>query len=144
MNIDLLTAAEPIPKSMDKVINFFAGINLSIRAKIMISFFTVICLMVAVNTLMILNVLRFNRQYDAIITNITTANNLNGFIKPAIDTEMWNIVAGKTEFKDGKQYEIIAQANAQIESMVANTDSDKSKIKLEVIHRTMDTFNQIC
>jgi len=142
MNIDLLTAAEPIPRSMDKVINFFAGINLSIRAKIMISFFTVIGLMIAVNTLMILNVLRFNRQYDVIITNITTANNLNGFIKPAIDTEMWNIVAGKTEFKDGKQYEIIAQANAQIESMIANTDSDKSKIKLEVIHRTMDTLTK--
>ena len=141
MNIDLI-ATEPIPKSMDKVINFFAGIALSIRAKIMISFFTVIFLMVAVNTVMILNVLRFNRQYDAIITNITTANTLSGFIKPAIDTEMWNIVAGKTEFKDGKQYEIIAQANAQIESMIANTDSDKSKIKLEVIHRTMDTLTK--
>jgi two-component system sensor histidine kinase YesM len=141
MNIDL-TAAEPIPRSMDKAINFFAGINLSIRAKIMISFFTVICLMIAVNTLMILNVLRFNRQYDAIITNITTANNLSGFIKPAIDTEMWNIVAGKTDFKNGKQYEIIAQANAQIETMIANTNSDKSKIKLEVIHRTMDTLTK--
>ena len=141
MNIDLI-ATEPIPGSMDKVINFFAGIALSIRAKIMISFFTVIFLMVAVNTVMILNVLRFNRQYDAIITNITTANTLSGFIKPAIDTEMWNIVAGKTEFKDGKQYEIIAQANAQIESMIANTDSDKSKIKLEVVHRTMDTLTK--
>jgi two-component system sensor histidine kinase YesM len=92
--------------------------------------------------MMILNVLRFNRQYDVIITNITTANNLNGFIKPAIDTEMWNIVAGKTEFKDGKQYEIINQANAQIESMIANIDSDKSKIKLEVILRTMDTLTR--
>jgi two-component system sensor histidine kinase YesM len=141
MNIDL-TAVEPIPRSMDKAINFFARINLSIRAKIMISFFTVICLMIAVNTLMILNVLRFNRQYDAIITNITTANNLSGFIKPAIDTEMWNIVAGKTDFKNGKQYEIIAQANAQIETMIANTTSDKSKIKLEVIHRTMDTLTK--
>lgn len=124
------------------MVNYFAGISLSIRAKIMISFFTVIFLMVAVNSVMIVNILRFNRQYDAIITNITAANNLSGFIKPSIDSEMWNIVAGKTEFKDGKQYEIIAQANAQIESMIANTDSDKSKIKLEVIHRTMDTLTK--
>ena len=141
MNVEL-TAAEAIPRRLDKVINFFAGINLSIRAKILISFLLVIFLMIAVNTMMILNVLRFNRQYDVIIINITTANNLNGFIKPAIDTEMWNIVAGKTEFKDGKQYEIINQANAQIESMIANTDSDKSKIKLEVILRTMDTLTR--
>lgn len=146
MDIELtvpeLTVPESIPKSLDKVINFFAGLNLSIRAKILISFLVVIFLMIAVNTMMILNVLRFNHQYDVIITNITTANNLNGFIKPAIDTEMWNIVAGKTEFKDGKQYEIIEQANAQIESMIVNTDSDKSRIKLEVIRRTMDTLTR--
>jgi two-component system sensor histidine kinase YesM len=141
MNIEL-TVPEAIPKSMDKMINFFSEITLSIRAKILISFLTVIILMVAVNTMMILNILRFNRQYDVIITNITTANNLNGFIKPAIDTEMWNIVAGKTEFKDGKQYEIIDQANTQIESMIANTDSDKSRIKLKVISRTMNTLTR--
>jgi two-component system sensor histidine kinase YesM len=146
MNIELtvpeLIAPEAVSKRLDKLINFFAGLNLSIRAKILISFLVVIFLLIAVNTMMILNVLRFNRQYDVIITNITTANNLNGFIKPAIDTEMWNIVAGKTEFKDGKQYEIINQANAQIESMIANIDSDKSKIKLEVILRTMDTLTR--
>jgi two-component system sensor histidine kinase YesM len=141
MNIEL-TVPESVPKRLDKAINFFAGINLSIRAKILISFLMVIFLMVAVNTMMILNMLRFNRQYDVIITNITTANSLNGFIKPAIDTEMWNIVAGKTEFKDGRQYEIIEQANSQIESMITNTDSDKSRIKLEVIRRTMDTLTR--
>lgn len=141
MNIEM-AAPDYIPKKLDRLINFFAGVNLSIRAKILISFFTVIFLMIAINTMMILNVARFNRQYDVIITNITTANNLNGFIKPAIDTEMWNVVAGKTEFKDGKQYEIIDQAVTQIESMIANTDSDKSKIKLEVILRTMDTLTR--
>jgi two-component system sensor histidine kinase YesM len=137
-----LTDPDSRTRSLDKAINFFAGINLSIRAKILISFLTVIFLMVAVNMMMILNILRFNRQYDVIITNITTANSLNGFIKPAIDTEMWNIVAGKTEFKDGEQYGIIDQANDQIESMIANTDSDKSRIKLEVVRRTMNTLTQ--
>jgi len=139
MNIEL-TSTDQVPKYMNRFIDFFAEINLSIRSKILISFFTVILLMVAVNSMMLLNVYRFNRQYDAIITNITTANNLNGFIKPAIDAEMWNIVAGKTEFEDGKQYEIIAQVNDQIEWMTTNTDSDKSKIKLEVIRRTMNTL----
>ena len=139
MNIEL-TSTDPIPKYMNRFIDFFSRINLSIRSKILISFLTVILLMVAVNSMMLMNVYRFNRQYDAIITNITTANSINGFIKPAIDTEMWNIVAGKTEFEDGKQYEIINQVNTQIESMIANTDSDKSKIKLEVILRTMNTL----
>ena len=53
---------------------------------------------------------------------------------------MWNIVAGKTEFKEGKQYEIIDGVNSQIRWMIANTDSEKGKIKLEVILRTMETL----
>ena len=135
-----VAAKEQTLKFTDRIINYFAEINISIRAKLLISFFTVILLMVAVNTMMILNIIRFNRQYDAIITNITTANGINGFIKPAIDTEMWNIVAGKTEFEQGKQYQIIDQVNTQIESMMKNTDSEKSKIKLDVIRRTMNTL----
>ena len=78
----------------------------------------------------------------AIINNITTANSINGYIKPAIDTEMWNIVAGKKDFNAGNQYQIINQVNSQIESMMVNTDSDKSRIKLEVIRRTMATLTR--
>jgi len=135
-----LTTIESYSKFVNKLIAYFASINLSIREKILLSSLAVIFLMVAVNAIMILNVLQFNRRYDAIITNITTANSINGFIKPAIDTEMWNIVAGKTEFKAGGQYAIIHQVNEQIASMMANATSDRSRIKLEVVRRTMDTL----
>ena len=139
MNIGL-TANETTPRYISKFIEIFSRINISLRVKILLSFFTVIILLVAVNTMMILEVLRFNSQYDAIMTNLTTANSINGYIKPAIDTEMWNIVAGKKEFGDGNQYQIIEQVNSQIESMMENANSDKSRIKLEVIHRTMATL----
>lgn len=125
---------------IDKIINLFANIRLSLRAKMMLAFFTVILLLSSMNILLMLEVLRFSRQYDAIITNITTANSINGYIKPSIDTEMWNIVSGKTEFDQGQQYQIIQQANSQIESMMNNADSDRSKIKLDVIRRTMNTL----
>ena len=140
MNIELTAIENGNPGFMDKLINYFSSINLTIRAKILISSLTVVFLMVAVNAMMMVNVWRFNSQYDAIITNITTANSINGFIKPAIDTEMWNIVAGKTEFQDGKQYEIIGQVDDQITTMMANATSDKSRIKLDVIRRTLDTL----
>jgi len=123
-----------------RAIDFLAGMNLSVRRKILLSFCIVVLMMGAVNAILIIRVLEYNRQYDAIITNITTANSINGYIKPAIDTEMWNIVAGKVEFKDGKQYEIIDNVNSQIQWMIANTDSDKTKIKLEVLLRTMETL----
>lgn len=135
-----LTAREQTPRYIDKFIDVFSRINISLRAKILFSFLIVILLLVAINTVMILEVLRFNRQYDAITTNITRASGINGWIKPAIDTEMWNIVAGKIDFEDGNQYQIIEQVNEQLETMMANTDSDKSRIKLEVIRRTLGTL----
>lgn len=139
MNAEII-AGEPTPRYMGKFITVFASIRFSLRTKILLSFFTVILLLSAMNVLLILEVLRFNRQYDAIITNITTANSINGYIKPSIDSEMWNIVSGKTEFEVGEQYQIIEQVNGQIESMMVNAESDKSRIKLEVIYRTMNTL----
>ena len=102
-----LRAKGTTPRYISKFIDFFSRINISLRSKILFSFFIVIFLLVAINTILILEVLHFNRQYNAIITNITTANSINGFIKPAIDTEMWNIVAGKKTFESGEQYDII-------------------------------------
>ena len=139
MNADL-TYSESTSRIMDKFIAIFAGIRFSLRAKILFSFFAVILLLSTMNIFLMLEVLQFNRQYDAIISNITTANSINGYIKPSVDTEMWNIVSGKTEFDQGNQYQIIQQVNSQIESMIANTESDKSRIKLEVILRTMNTL----
>ncbi|MFN2178576.1 MAG: hypothetical protein ACK2UV_03755, partial [Candidatus Promineifilaceae bacterium] len=139
MNAEL-TYSESTSRFMNKFITIFSGIQFSLRTKILFSFFAVILLLSLMNIFLIFEVLRFNSQYDAIISNITAANNINGFIKPAIDSEMWNIVSGKTEFDQGNQYQIIAEANSQIDSMMANAESDKSKIKLEVIHRTLNTL----
>lgn len=139
MNAEIIVS-EPTPRYIEKFITLFASIRLSLRTKILLSFFTVILLISAMNVLLILEVIQFNRQYDAVITNITTANSINGYIKSSIDTEMWNIVSGKTEFEAGNQYAIIEQVNSQIETMMANAESDKSRIKLEVIYRTMNTL----
>jgi two-component system sensor histidine kinase YesM len=141
MNLDI-PANQSVPKYLEKFIVLFSSIRLSLRSKIIISFFTVIILLSATNTILTLEVMRFNNKYDAIMTNITSANSINGYIKPAIDTEMWNIVAGKKEFKDGSQYQIIDSVNHQLESMITNASSDKSRIKLEVIRRTMNTLTR--
>src|SRR5262245_56074132 len=120
-------------KYIGRVVDYLAGINLSIRAKILLSLCIVILLMGATNAVLVLQVQRYSRQYDAIITNITTANSMNGYIKPAIDTEVWNIVAGRTEFVQGKQYEIIDGVNSKIQWMTDHATSAESRIKLEVI-----------
>ena len=140
MSVRSMTEMSPNPKYMSGLINYFAGINLSIRSKILLSFFIIILAMSMVDAILIVQALSFNRQYDTIITNITTANSINGYIKPSIDSEMWSIVAGKTEFDQGQQYQIIDRVTSQIQWMMANTDSEKGRIKLEVILRTMETL----
>ena len=132
--------SEPAPKYLGSIINYFAGIHLSIRTKILLAFLIVILMMSAINAALIIQVLKFNRQFDAIISNIIIANSINGYINPAIDSEMWNIVAGRTEFQEGNQYKIIDDVDTQILWMMENASSDKSRIKLEVIRRTMDTL----
>lgn len=141
MSVRSISEMSPNPKYLSGLINYFAGINLSIRSKILLSFFVIILAMGIVDAILIVQIVRFNRRYDAIITNITTANSINGYIKPAIDSEMWEIVAGKTEFQQGEQYQIINQVNSQINWMMENTDSEKGRIKLEVIQRTIETLS---
>lgn len=114
--------------------------HFSIRAKILLSFATVILMLGATNGVLIWQMVGYSRQYDAIITNITTANSINGYIKPAIDTEMWNIVAGKTEFGAGSQYVILNGVNDKLRWMMNNSDSDEARHKIEIILRTMKTL----
>jgi two-component system, sensor histidine kinase YesM len=125
-----------------RLADVIAGVNLSIRSKILASLCIVILLMGATNAVSVLQVLSYSRQYDAIITNITTANSISGSLKTSIDNEMWKIVAGKIEFSDGKQYEIIEDVNAKIRGMMANTDSQRAKVKLNLILRTLESLTQ--
>ena len=129
-------------KYFGRLADFIAGVNLSIRVKILASLCIVIFLMGVTNVVSMLQVLNYSRQYDAIITNITTANSISGSIKPDIDNEMWNIVSGKIKFSEGKQYEIIDSVNTNVRWMMANTDSKRAKVKLDLILRTLQSLTQ--
>jgi len=133
------TSRSPL-KYMRRLADSIGGINLSIRAKILISLCIVILLMGITNVVSMLQVLNYSRQYDAIITNITTANSISGSVKQDIDNEMWKIVSGKVEFSDGKQYEIIDNVNTQVHWMMDNTDSHRARVKLDLILRTLQSL----
>jgi two-component system sensor histidine kinase YesM len=129
-------------KFVGRFVDFWAGINMSIRTKILLSLSIVIVLMGSTNAILVMQVLNYSRQYDVIINNITTANSISGSIKPEIDTEMWKIVAGKINFTDGNQYTYIDEKNTRLHEMKANTDSQRAKVKLDVILRTMQTLKE--
>ena len=136
-----LTSRYPL-KYVGRLADFLAGINLSIRTKILVALCIVILLMGATNIVSMMQVLRYSRQYDAIINNITTANSISGRVKSDIDTEMWKIVAGKVEFSEGQQYEIIDNVDAEVRRMMVSTDSQRARVKLDQILRTLQTLRE--
>jgi two-component system, sensor histidine kinase YesM len=115
-------------------------LKLSIRQKILLALFMVVFLMSVPYVFLIVPGLQYKIQYDTIIQNITTANSINGYIKSSIDAEMWEIIAGKKLFAQGSQYSILSDVDDRVRRMIANTDSEKGRIKLSVIQRTLRTL----
>ncbi len=82
------------------------------------------------------------KQYDRIITNVSRANRLNQIVKVEISDEIWDIVAGKQIFEDGRQYEILAVIKSGISEMMESTENEKNLQLLEVANRAIKTLEK--
>jgi two-component system, sensor histidine kinase YesM len=118
-------------------------LRLSIRDKILLALLVVVTLMSVPYVFLIVPGMQYKAQYDLLIENITTANSINGFIKPSIDAEMWEIVAGKKPFNQGIQYEILDDVDQRVQQMMDNTSSERGRVKLSVIQRTLRTLREV-
>jgi two-component system sensor histidine kinase YesM len=116
-------------------------VQFTIRAKILLALCFVIVVMGSINAALMFQALNVSQQYDAIITNISTANSISS-VKADIDSAMWAIVAGNVDFEAGKQYAIIDDINSKLYWMRAHTESDRAATKLDVIVRAMQTLRQ--
>jgi two-component system sensor histidine kinase YesM len=126
---------------VDGLHDLSARMHLSIRARILLSLCFVIALMGAINAVFMVQALTVSRQYDAIITNIATANSISS-VKTDVDSAIWMIVAGNASFAEGKQYAILDDVDAKLHRMQDNTDSPRARIKLDVILRAMQTLRR--
>jgi two-component system sensor histidine kinase YesM len=142
--IRISAEANPTSKSslryLGRLADFLAGVNFSIRAKILVSLCAVIFLMGITNIVSMLQMLNYSRQYDAIITNITTANSISGSVKPDIDNEIWRIVSGNIKFSEGKQYQTLDNVNTKVHWMMDHTDSQRARVKLDLVLRALQSL----
>lgn len=118
------------------------GGRFSIRGKIIVSFMIIVMMMSILNIGLLYNSIKNNREYKTIIANIITANSISATAKTDIDSEMWNIVAGRTEFKNGKQYKILDDIESKVVSIMNNESSDESRTRLDVTLRTLETLRR--
>lgn len=81
-----------------------------------------------------------SQQYDYIITNVSRANHLNQIVKTDITDEVWDIVAGKKKFTEGRQYTILRNIRSGISDMMDSTTEQKNRQLLEVVSRAERTL----
>jgi two-component system sensor histidine kinase YesM len=137
--LETARAAQPqrLPLRMPNVAA--AGLHLTIRSKILLSLCVVIIVMGSINLALLVQALSVSQQYDAIITNIATANSISS-VKTDIDSAMWAIVAGNTDFDSGNQYEVINSVTAKLRWLQEHSESSRAVTKLDVILRAMQTL----
>ena len=72
----------------------------------------------AIYSIVVLNI--HTRKYDSIISNVSSANDINLIAKEEIPSELWDIVCGRKEFSQGRQYHLLATISTGINEMKNN------------------------
>ena len=80
------------------------------------------------------------RSYNMIISNVSSANRINRIAKDDIPEELWNIICGKKEIEEGRQYEMMNEITFGLEEMIKTTKNSSSRDKLEVATRASATL----
>lgn len=112
----------------------------SIKRRLSFSYVFIIIVMI-IPTLYSIVVSKYHtNQYDKIITNVSSANRLSQIVKTEITDEVWNIVSGRVEFKDGKQYEILGEIKTIISDIISSTENEKNKQILIITNRAVNTL----
>ena len=105
--------------------------------------FTNIVIILASIVPFIINTLYYNialNQYEGIIENVYSANSLSSRLKGDIYTTMWNIVTGKSEFRDNTQYELIGRIRNNLDQLEKNANSADNGYLVQVARNTLDTM----
>jgi two-component system, sensor histidine kinase YesM len=105
--------------------------------------FTNIVILLASIVPFIINTLYYNialNQYEGIIENVYSANSLSSNLKGDIYTTMWNIVTGKTDFRDDTQYELINRIKGNLDQLEKNANSADNGYLVQVARNTLETM----
>ena len=114
----------------------------SIKKRLRFSYILIIFLMIIPSVYSIILTRVHTVQYDKIITNVSRANRLSQIVKVNVSDEIWDIVAGKTDFKDGRQYILLKEIRNSLQEIADSTTSDKNRQLLVVASRAEKTLEK--
>ena len=82
------------------------------------------------------------RQYNQIISNVSTANRINSIAKNDIPSELWEIICGKKEIENGDQNKMCDEITTGLTLMLITSKNAESREKLEVATRANTTLRR--
>ncbi len=82
------------------------------------------------------------RQYNQIISNVSTANRINSIAKNDIPSELWEIICGKKEIENGDQNKMCDEITTDLTLMLMTNQNAESRETLEVATRANTTLRR--
>ncbi|MCW1292596.1 MAG: histidine kinase [Candidatus Parvarchaeota archaeon] len=116
--------------------------KVSVNVKLVFSFLLIISLSFMLNVILISNFWKYNNQYNQVVSTITITNSMSRIASEKISSEIWFIVAGRTDFNKGKQYEYLKSIRDNIEKLKKLDPTEESIIRLDILSRTLDTLKK--
>lgn len=111
----------------------------SLANRIQFSFIVIMVLMLipAISSIIMMN--NYANSYHQAIMQVDRIASIKPLVNSDIPDEMWNIVAGRTGFEEGRQYELLDEVNEALENLT-KTAAGGGSVELTVARRTMDTL----
>ncbi len=81
-------------------------------------------------------------KYNQIISNVSTANKINGIAKNDIPAELWEIICGKKEIDQADQHKMLDEISTGLNLMLLTNENEESLGKLEVATRANTTLRR--
>ncbi len=111
----------------------------SLADRIQFSFIVIMILMLipAISSIIMMN--NYANSYHQAIMQVDRVASIKPLVNSDIPDEIWSIVAGRTDFQEGRQYELMDEVNQTLESLT-KTATGGGSVELTVARRTMDTL----
>ena len=119
----------------DRVFNRLKVGN-SLAERLRFSFMVILALMLIPSLTSIWTMRSYGDRYHQAISQVERVSSLKPLVTSEIPDEMWSIVAGRTTFSQGRQYELLDTVNHTIEELTHVGGSTE----LTVARRTLDTL----
>ncbi|MFV0529018.1 MAG: sensor histidine kinase [Lachnospiraceae bacterium] len=92
----------------------------SIKGMLKVSYKVIIAIMAIPTLILLAAIWGMSSQYSRSVANINTATEIQRVVQNQLTVEMWDIIAGKQNFSEGRQQDLIEQIDSGLNALTSN------------------------